>query len=398
MSAPPSASGPSASLASAGTLAPTPAVPGTPDQLAGFAIVLTSDRRAEEFASSFQRRGASVLHAPILRIVPLAEDTELLRATRQVIAAPPDDVVVTTAIGFRGWIEAADAAGLAPQLLDVLGRSRLLARGPKAKGAIRAAGLVEAWAAESETTGEVVDRMIAEGAAGRQVTVQLHGLPDLETLSRLTDAGADVRTVPVYRWGPSPDPAGVQRALEAIVNRTVDSVVFTSAPGSQAFLDAARAAGRLEDVLLALAEDVVPAAVGPVTAGPLIAAGLDPLVPDRFRLGALVRAVADHLATHRVQRVTTDAGELELRGQAATLDGRALVLSPAPLAMLRALMRRPGEVVSRDRLLAHLPGAADSHAVEVAVARLRQGIGGPGLVQTVVKRGYRIAVAEGDRS
>jgi uroporphyrinogen-III synthase len=41
----------------------------------------------------------------------------------------------------------------------------------------------------------------------------------------------------------------------------------------------------------ALSDYVATAAVGPVTAEPLREAGIDPLVPDRYRLGALVRLV-----------------------------------------------------------------------------------------------------------
>jgi uroporphyrinogen-III synthase len=362
-------------------------------QLAGFTIALTSDRRSEELVAAFARRGATVLQAPTLRIIPLAQDEELVHATQDVIARPPDDVIVTTAIGFRGWMEGADAAGLAPRLTDVLESARLLARGPKARGAIRAAGLVEAWAAESETTAEVVDRLLAEGVAGRRVAVQLHGATDPKLLAQLTAAGAEVQQVPVYRWGPTPDPPAVQRAIDATCLRAVDAVVFTSAPGSQAFLDAAASAGRLDDVVEALRHDVVPAAVGSVTAAPLRAVGLDPLMPDRYRLGALVRSVADHLSSSRVQTVQTVGGRLELRGQIASLDGAALTLSPAPLAMLRTLAARPGQVVDRTTLLSALPGAGDLHAVEVAIARLRTGLGSPRVVQTVVKRGYRLAVA-----
>ena len=361
------------------------------DQLIGFSIALTSDRRSQELVSAFTRRGATVLQAPALRIVPLAEDAELVRATEQVIAQPPDDVIVTTAIGFRGWMEGADAAGLAPQLTATLGAARLLARGPKARGAIQAAGLVEAWAATSETTAEVVDRLLTEGVAGRRIAVQLHGTTDAELLGRLVDAGARVQQVPVYRWGPSPDPAAVLRAVEAICQRTIDAVLFTSAPGSQAFLDAARSAGRLDDLVDALRDDVVAAAVGSITAGPLLALGLEPLIPDRSRLGALVRSVADHLSSSRVLVRQTAGGRLELRGQAATLDGRPLTLSPAPLAMLRSLARQPGQVVDRTKLLTALPGASDLHAVEVAIARLRAGLGCTGVVETVVKRGYRLA-------
>ncbi|WP_159605253.1 ferritin-like fold-containing protein [Agromyces humi] len=44
------------------------------------------------------------------------------------------------------------------------------------------------------------------------------------------------------------------------------------------------------------------------------------------------------------------------------------------------------------RLAAGLPGTNDEHALEVALSRLRQTIGVPGLIATVVKRGYRIDV------
>jgi uroporphyrinogen-III synthase len=365
--------------------------PATPDQLSGFSIVVTCDRRSEEFAASFARRGASVTRAPVLRLVPLEDDVELHAATVRVIDRPPEDVIVTTAIGFRGWVEAADAGGLAPDLLRVLGSARILARGPKGRGAIRAAGLVEDWSAATETTVEVVEHLLAQGVRGRRIAVQQHGLPDDELLDRLTAAGADVERVPVYRWGPSPEPAAVQRAIDATCTGTVDAVVFTSAPGSQAFLDAARSAGRLPELLSAFRADTVCAAVGPITAEPLGRAGLTPLVPDRYRLGALVRAVADHLSSTRVRRISTCGGVLDVRGQAATLDGRALGLSPVPMAILRALTRHPGEVVDRHSLLAALPGAGDLHAVEVAVARLRAGIDSPGVVETVVKRGYRLA-------
>ncbi|MYY82883.1 uroporphyrinogen-III synthase, partial [Streptomyces sp. SID335] len=66
---------------------------------------------------------------------------------------------------------------------------------------------------------------------------------------------------------------------------------------------------------------------------------------------------------------------------------------PAGMALLAALARRPGWVVARAELLRALPGAGrDEHAVESAMARLRTALGTPKLIQTVVKRGYRLAL------
>ena len=53
--------------------------------LAGFTVGVTAARRADELGALLQRRGAAVLHAPALRIVPLADDSELLAATKDLI-------------------------------------------------------------------------------------------------------------------------------------------------------------------------------------------------------------------------------------------------------------------------------------------------------------------------
>ena len=58
--------------------------------LAGFTVGVTAARRAEELGALLQRRGAAVLHAPALRIVPLADDGELLAATKDLIGHAPD--------------------------------------------------------------------------------------------------------------------------------------------------------------------------------------------------------------------------------------------------------------------------------------------------------------------
>ena len=48
----------------------------------------------------------------------------------------------------------------------------------------------------------------------------------------------------------------------------------------------------------------------------------------------------------------------------------------------------------RERLQALLPGrSSDGHAVETAIARLREACGSKDVVRTVVKRGYALALA-----
>jgi uroporphyrinogen-III synthase len=360
--------------------------------LAGFTVGVTAARRADELGVLLQRRGAAVLHAPALRIVPLADDSELLAATKDIIEQVPDIVVATTAIGFRGWVEAADGWGLGEELLSRLGGVRILARGPKVKGAVRAAGLTEEWSPSSESMAEVLDRLLEEGVEGLRIAIQLHGEPLPGFVEALREGGAEVVGVPVYRWMPPEDITPVDRLLDATVARALDAVTFTSAPAAASLLSRAKDRGLLDEVLAALSHDVLPACVGPVTALPLQSSGIDTIQPERFRLGPLVQLLCQELPG-RARSLPVAGHRVEIRGHAVVVDGDLKPVPPAGMALLRALSRRPGWVVARADLLRALPGSGrDEHAVETAMARLRTALGTPKLIQTVVKRGYRLAL------
>jgi uroporphyrinogen-III synthase len=357
--------------------------------LSGFTVAVTADRRRDELATLLERHGARVVVAPALRIVPLPDDAELRAATVSCVDKPPDVVVATTGIGLRGWLEAADGWGLAEALRARLAAAHLVARGPKARGAARAAGLVEQWAPPSESSDEVLDYLLGRGVLAQRVAVQLHGEPQPEFCAALRAAGADVIEVPVYRWGPPADPAPLRRLVDLIGGRLVDAVTFTSAPAVCSLLDAC--GDQAADVVDALRTSVLAGCVGPVTAAPLVSRGVPVVAPDRARLGALVRALVEELPG-RAPTLRVAGASVTLRGHAAVVNGTLRPLAPGPMAVLRALAEARGRVLSRAALLRVLPRGADEHAVEMAVARLRAALGGTRFVQTVVKRGYRLAV------
>nr|WP_296774540.1 uroporphyrinogen-III synthase [Rhodococcus sp. (in: high G+C Gram-positive bacteria)] len=365
--------------------------------LAGFTVGITASRRAEEFATLLVRRGASVMHAPAIRIIPLADDAELERVTESIIADPPEITVATTGIGFRGWVEAAEGWGQAESLGRALASSRLLARGPKAKGAIRAADLREEWSPASESSAEVLEHLLEEGVVGKRIAVQLHGAttewePVPDFCEVLREAGAEVVPVPVYRWTAPDDGAPMDRMIEAVVVGDLDAISFTSAPAVASLLMRADENGVLEPLLQSMRNRVLPVCVGPVTAAPLEQLKVATTQPARARLGALARHIAEELP-RRCAPMDAGGHQLSVRGRCVVVDGVVRSVSPAGMALMKTLASRPGRVVSRDELLAALPGGGeDTHAVETAMTRLRSSLGAPKIVHTVVKRGYRLAV------
>ncbi|NQX13335.1 uroporphyrinogen-III synthase [Microbacteriaceae bacterium VKM Ac-2855] len=361
------------------------------DQLDGFRIGVTSDRRSEDLIAAFERRGADVSHAPTIRMTGVSDDAVLVAETEAVIAARPDVLLATTSYGIRRWLEAADAAGL--DLVEPLAETRILVRGPKARGAIRAAGLDDHGMSERETTTSLVDLVLRGSVDGLTVAVQLHGFTDPDQLARLSAAGATVLTVAPYRWTMHEDSARVLRLIDAICAGSIDAVTFTSAPAVEALFTTADAAGKLDALQAAFRESVVAAAVGPVTAAPLVEAGILPIVPDRFRMGALIRLLCEHLEESCIPRIDTLYGLLELRGRLAIIDGVRVSLSPVALSLFRTVVAAEGATVSRDALARSAAEPLDDHGVDVAVSRLRQALPESRVIATVIKRGYRIATA-----
>ena len=70
--------------------------------LTGFRVAVTSARRADELSALLRKRGASVTAAAAIEMVPLPDDHELRVHTEALIDVPPDIVIATTGIGFRG--------------------------------------------------------------------------------------------------------------------------------------------------------------------------------------------------------------------------------------------------------------------------------------------------------
>ena len=153
--------------------------------------------------------------------------------------------------------------------------------------------------------GEVVID-VAASAVNRADTLQRQGfyppppgasdVLGLECSGRIAEVGADVVEVHVYRWEPPPDLPAVDSLIAAIVSREVDAVTFTSAPAVEGLVHRAEAVGRREELLGALRGGVLACAVGPVTAAPLDRLDVPSIAPERFRLGAMVKRLEEHVA------------------------------------------------------------------------------------------------------
>src|SRR5579864_8951748 len=89
--------------------------------------------------------------------------------------------------------------------------------------------------------------------------------------------------------------------------------------------------------------------------------------------------------------------ELDVRSGELRKDGRKLRLQGQPLQVLAVLLKRPGELVTREELRAEI-WPADTfvdfdHSLHNAIARIRETLGdssdAPRFIETLPRRGYR---------
>ncbi|HKE75684.1 MAG TPA: uroporphyrinogen-III synthase [Acidimicrobiales bacterium] len=353
--------------------------------LVGYTIGITGHRRWEEQAEMLARRGAQIVHGPVMHTSLLHDSDATLRATAEVLRTPPDLVVLTTGIGTRSWFAAAESAGLDGGLRAVGGGATVVARGPKARSAAIGAGLEVDWQAADETSAEVLAHLATVGVAGRRVAVQRDGGEPLlaDGLRRL---GAEVVDVPVYRWDLPERTEPARRLIDGACDGRLDAVTFTCAYAVESTFALATDPAALR---AALAGPVRAVAVGPVCGAALRRHGVDRVVqPGRARLGAMVQAlVATLRQDHRLLR---HGGGARRRWQGSALvdeaTGEVTTLAPGEVRVLDTLVRRSPAVVAKATLV---DDGVDPHAAEAAVARLRAKLGPlGGAIRTVPRRGY----------
>jgi uroporphyrinogen-III synthase len=369
--------------------------------LQGFSVGVTAGRRADEQAELLERRGATVVRAPAISTEYLGSDSALRAATESVIEGRPTFLVATTGIGMRAWFEAAQSWGDASRLTETLRAATVFARGAKAAAAVRAAGLEVHATAPTERLDELIEDLLTRSLTSACVALQHYGARSHLASASLRAGGARVIDVPVYRWRVPEDTTATDRLIDATCDGEIDAVTFTSAPAVANFMNIADARDKRDMLLDAFnRRGVVAACVGPVCAEAAAEVGIErPVAPTVGRLGLLVRTLDDALQERRAT-IEVDGTTIVIQGRVVAVNEQVVELTPRERAVLDALLRRSGTVVSKAALLREIwSDDADAHAVEATVGRLRHRLGaGRTALRSIRGRGYMLDAHTTDSS
>ena len=365
--------------------------------LAGHRVGVTADRRAAEQGELLRRMGAEVVHGAALRTLPLADERPTRDATMALLADPPTMVLLTTGIGLRSWLGAAETWGVGDELLKVLGAVPIYARGPKAFAAALQVGLPVFRREPTERLHAMVRALVADRVDGEHIAIQLHGGDEPAVTSALAAAGARVTEVPVYRWVPPEDEGPARRLVREAIEGQLTVVTFTSPSSVISLCRIAEADGALEALVASFRTRVAAACVGPATEDAALARGIRvACAPDVGRLGLLVRELGATLADRHVH-LRTPSGEARVQGSLVIADdgvgGRVeLSLPDRERQVLAVLAARTGRVVAREVIEREVWGSTDEdRALDAALSRLRRSLAPAGLeIATRVRRGYQL--------
>jgi uroporphyrinogen-III synthase len=262
--------------------------------LSGLKVVSFESRRAKEMAELIRRYGGEPISAPSMREVPLSENHAALEVLPKLEAGKFDLLILMTGVGTRTLNELLLTKYPQERILSALGKTRLVARGPKPVAALKELGLQTAITVpEPNTWREVLATL--DGSIdlhGKHVAVQEYGIPNPELVSGLEQRGAAVDTIAIYKWALPDDVGPLQAALKKILNGEADVALFTN--GAQAdHLFRIAAENKLDEKLRLACNNLVIASVGPVCTEVLEQFGLKPdIEPPHPKMGALIAEVA----------------------------------------------------------------------------------------------------------
>lgn len=230
----------------------------------GKTVAILEHRYGEELATLLTKHGALAMRAPALAEVPDMDAQYIAHLVSELEAAPPGAFVFQTGVGTQALFQATDKLGITERLLAVLARTRVVARGPKPVGPLRARGVrIDLNARDPYTSAEVLQAMRDIPLVGSTVVIQRYGGANAELDHALEARGARVVEVPVYRWALPEDTKPMVELLDALALGRVDAVAFTNAAQVHNLYALADQLGRRKTLDAGL-KDTLVASIGPV--------------------------------------------------------------------------------------------------------------------------------------
>jgi uroporphyrinogen-III synthase len=277
---------------------PPPPTP-TPSDFHGLRVLSFESRMATDMARLIQRHGGEPVVVPALREIPipLQDNGAVFRFGVKLILHQVDIVILMTGVGAKALFEVLQTRYPLAEIIEALKKTIVVTRGPKPLAVLKAMG-VEAniTVPEPNTWHDVIATLdYYRPVQGLKIAIQEYGMSKPEMIEDLKKRGAEVFSVPVYRWALPEDTGPLESAIEDVVNGRFDAMVVTNAAQIDHVVQLAERGNRAQPFREAC-KNLIVASIGPTASEALkhhdLCVDFEPSHP---KMGILVKEFSEQV-------------------------------------------------------------------------------------------------------
>jgi uroporphyrinogen-III synthase len=265
----------------------------------GKTVTTFESRMATEITRLIERYGGRPLVAPVLREVPLEDNTAAQEFGAQLMAGRVDLVIFLTGVGTTALFDLLKTRYPWASIVEALKRTAIIARGPKPVAALKAVGLQPTITVpEPNTWVDLISALDQHSSVeGKRVAVQEYGVSNPDLLKALEQRGAEVFPVPIYKWALPEDLSPMRHTLDEIIAGRVNVMLITNAAQVDHVMRVLEQDGKVEQFRAALDKMIV-ASIGP-TASERLHHHHWPVdfQPSHSKMGVLVKELSEQALT-----------------------------------------------------------------------------------------------------
>ena len=261
----------------------------------GLTVAAFESRMAAEMTRLIERHGGKPLVAPALREIPLEDNSAALQFGELLLTEGLDVLVLLTGAGTTTLFEILHSRHAKDTIKNALKETVLIARGPKPVAALKALGFQPTLTVpEPNTWVDVVSTLDAHRPVkGLRVAVQEYGVPNRDLVEALKQRGANVVSVPVYRWALPEDTTPLKRVLNEILAGQVQVILVTNAAQIDHVMQVLEQEGNTAQ-FKTICRQLVVASIGPTASERIRNHGLTvDFEPSHGKMGILVKETSE---------------------------------------------------------------------------------------------------------
>jgi uroporphyrinogen-III synthase len=286
---------------------PTPSPPVIPTDFHGLRVLSFESRMGAEMARLIQRHNGDPLVVSALREIPipLQGNSAVFRFGVKLILNQLDILILMTGVGTKALLEILQTRYPLAEIIDALKKTIIVTRGPKPLAILKTLG-VEAniTVPEPNTWHDVIATLdYYRPVQGLKIAIQEYGVSKPDMIQDLQKRGADVFSVPVYRWALPEDTAPLHSAITEVVNGRIDAMVITNAAQVDHVMQLAEQ-DQKTDLFRESCKKIVVASIGPTASEGLKHYDLPvDFEPSHPKMGVLVKELSEQIHELRQAKV-----------------------------------------------------------------------------------------------